>query len=586
MGVLQEIAGVRQEAGLWLRTDHTVLQFTGKDAASWLHNQTTNDVLRLENGAGNVHALLDRQGRVQCFFSLHRWDDAYWAVIARDQTQGILDRVESHLFLEEVQVEDVGGGEAQICIEGPRALFLLAHALNADAPEDAAATLPVAPHAFAPGMLEGHEVLIFRHSESGEDGFLILTAPGESSPVFDILQEAGLACNAVSVGAPAREVLRIEAGRPKYGPDIDATCVINETPLEAEAVSYDKGCYLGQEVVARMKTYGSPKLALTGLRLTGADVTLPKAGAVLEISGKRAGRLCSHSFSPTLGAHIALAYIGRDFRTPGDSHTFVCPDAGDSFAATITPLPFVEVPSREERARQYYDEALARFEQDSEDTDDSAIGLLREAILLSPAFEDAYEVLGVILHRHHRVDEAIGYMKHLAALNPRSVMARTNLSVFYMTQGRIQEAEDEKALAKQLENQVELNALAAKKQALEERQRIRAEAEERIGMFVEVLDIDPEDPVATMGLASAYIQLDRHADALPYLQIATRVKKDYSVAFMKLGQCHEVLGQLGDAKQVYRAGITAASRKGDLMPLREMERRLKALESQTEAPAE
>jgi folate-binding protein YgfZ len=272
-------------------------------------------------------------------------------IIARVQKHALLDRMESHLFLEEVTMQDVGLGEPQICLEGPRALHLLAHALDADSPESAAETLPVERHAFAPGIVDGHEVLIVRHSESGEDGFLLLAAPGEAQAVFGVLQEAGLDCNAVTVGVPAREVLRIEGGHAKYGPDIDDSCVINETPLEAEAVCYDKGCYLGQEVVARMKAYGSPKHALTGLRLTGDGVVLPKPGATLEIAGQRVGRLCSHAFSPTLGAHIALAYVGRNHRAPGDTHTFSCPETGDIFAATITPLPFVETPTRQELSR-------------------------------------------------------------------------------------------------------------------------------------------------------------------------------------------------------------------------------------------
>jgi predicted Zn-dependent protease len=200
-----------------------------------------------------------------------------------------------------------------------------------------------------------------------------------------------------------------------------------------------------------------------------------------------------------------------------------------------------------------------------------------EAILLAPEFEDAYEALGVILHRHHRVDDAIHFMTKLAALNPNCVMAHTNLSVFYVSQGRIQEAEDEKALANQLEFKQQLDARQAEKAARAERERLKAEAEQRIGMFLEVLEIDPEDPVATMGLGQAYIQLDRHAEAIPYLETATRAQKDFSAAYLNLGKCHEVLGQVASAKAAYTTGIEVAGRKGDLMPMREMERRLKQL---------
>jgi len=83
--------------------------------------------------------------------------------------------------------------------------------------------------------------------------------------------------------------------------------------------------------------------------------------------------------------------------------------------------------------------------------------------------------------------------------------------------------------------------------------------------------------VATMGLGQAYIQLDRHADAIPYLETATRVQKDFSAAYLNLGKCHEVLGDGVSARAAYTTGIEVAGRKGDLMPMREMERRLKQL---------
>lgn len=581
MGVLHEVAAVRGNVGLWQRESHTVVEFSGRDARAWLQSQTTNDLLKLEDGHGNTHALLDRQGRVQCFFSVHRWADEFWVLIEKRQKAALFDRLETHLFLEELTARDVGGGAPQICVEGPRSLVFLARIMEGG-PEDAALALPAEPHAFVPLLLLGHEVLVFRQSESGEDGFLIIPGPEDAHALYGALLERGLEFSAAEVGETAREVLRIEAGRPRFGVDIGPDSVIAETPLEATAVSYDKGCYPGQEVVARLKAYGSPKQALTGMIAEDRGAVLPPKGAELLVDGRRAGVLRSHTFSPTLDRHIALASLGRDHRTPGAVHAFAVD--GETFEARVTPLPFVTPPSRDERAAALYNEALSCFERDETDSDDSAIELLSEAVLLAPAFEDAYEALGVILHRHHRTEEAIRHMKVLARLNPRSVMAHANLSVFYVAQGRIAEAEEEKAIAAQLEARAGFDALAAKTQARAERARIREEAEQRIAMFKEVLEIDPEDPVATMGLASAYVQLDRHADAVPWLEAATRAKKDYSAAFLKLGQCHEVLGDTGAARAAYRRGIEAASRKGDLMPLREMERRLNALGREAEVP--
>lgn len=575
MSVLREIKAVRENVGLWIRTDYTVLQFSGKDAGSWLHTQTTNDVLGLVSGKGNLQAILDRQGRVQAFFSLHRWEDEFWLIIEKAQLPALLARVETHLILEDVVVEEVGADTPQILLEGPRAVVLLAN--QHEDPLEAARQLPAEDYAFAPIRMLDHDVLVFRQGESGEDGFLLLPAPEEAQSLYDKLEDVGVDVYLESVGPQARSTLLLESGMARWNGGIDATRIISETPLGDQAVSYEKGCYLGQEVVARLKAYGSPKQKLVALKIADDGAPIPPDGAELRAGGTKVGSLVRCALAPTLGCWLALAYMDRDHRVSGETYALHTADGDIPVQATVAHLPAYAAPSRRDTAERYYNEALEKFEADHNDDDTSAIELLMEALLLAPDFEDAFEALGVILHRHHRVDEAIFFMRKLAELNPNCVMAHTNLSVFYMSQGLIQEAEDEKALAHQLEFKQELDARQAEKAARQERERIKGEAESRIGMFLEVLEIDPEDPVATMGLGQAYIQLDRHAEAIPYLETATRVQKDFSAAYLHLGKCHEVLGDADGARNAYRAGIEVAGRKGDLMPMREMERRLKQL---------
>lgn len=575
MATIREIEAVRKNVGIWMRNDYTVVQFTGKDAGPWLHAQTTNDVVGLESGFGNMQAILDRKGCVQAYFSLHRWEDEFWAIIEKVQLPALLGRVETHLFLEEVKVEEVGADTAQILLEGPRAVVLIANQHGEAL--DAAQHLPQVPFSFAPIHFLDHEVLVFRQGESGEDGFLLSPAPGEAQSLYLRLEDVGYDFFLTSVGEEARETLILESGMPRWGRGIDADCIIAETPLADCAVSYEKGCYLGQEVVARLKAYGSPKQRLAGLLIEDDGAPVPMKDALLYEGEKKIGQVTRSTFSPTLNAWLALAYLDREHRSSGHRYSLNTGSTESAFNAVVAHWP-VHVPrTRRENAQHFYDEALRLFEADTNDEDETSIHILMEALLLAPDFEDAYEALGVILHRHHRVDDAIHFMRKLAALNPNCVMAHTNLSVFYMSQGKIQEAEDEKALANQLEFKQQLDARQAEKAAKAERERLKAEAEQRIGMFLEVLEIDPEDPVATMGLGQAYIQLERHGDAIPYLETATRVQKDFSAVYLNLGKCHEVLGNVADAKKTYATGIEVAGRKGDLMPMREMERRLKQL---------
>ncbi|MBP8131318.1 MAG: tetratricopeptide repeat protein [Candidatus Hydrogenedentes bacterium] len=577
MGVLRELEAVRNSAGLWRRASHTVLRVHGRDAVSWLQSQTTQDVLALREGEGLRNALLDRQARVLAFFTTHRWGGEMWLIMETGTVAAFLDRVATHVFLEDVQVEDVGRAAPQILVEGPRSLLFLAGLCSAGA-EEAATRFPARAYAFAPVVLLGHELLCFRMSESGEDGFLLLAAEEEADALFAALEREGRSRGVITIGEDARNILRVEAGTLRYGRDVDERSVVAATPLEQGAVSYAKGCYPGQEVVARLKSYGSPKSALMGLIFEDPGISLPAPGTELRGGGQKAGILRSAAFSPTFQRWVAMASLERNHRVPGSVLECTWENRTGPARATVTPLPFHTPPTREQYARRLYEQAIERFHADANDEDTAALDLLRDAVTLHPAFEDAHEALGVILHRQGRTDEAIRRMKTLASLNPGAVMAHTNLSVFYVAKGMLREAEEEKAIARQLEAKAQLDARAARKLAEEERARLRREAEERIGMFQEVLDMDPEDAVAAMGLGSAYMQLERYTDALPWLETAVRAKRDYSAAYLRLGECLERVGGPAATAEAYRRGIEAASRKGDLMPLREMERRLAAIQ--------
>jgi Flp pilus assembly protein TadD len=205
--------------------------------------------------------------------------------------------------------------------------------------------------------------------------------------------------------------------------------------------------------------------------------------------------------------------------------------------------------------------------------------LLREAVLLDPLLEDAYESLGVVLHRQGRTEEAIEVMRTLKRLNPDSVMARSNLSVFYVSLGRIEEAEQEKAQGALLQFRQDEAARKAARSEEEERARKWRETEERLGLFLEVLDMDPDDLLANYGAGGSLLALGRAGEALPLLEKAVELQPDYSAAWLHLGQALEALGRADDAAGAYRNGIAAASARGDLQPLQAMRQRLAALET-------
>lgn len=580
--VREEIHAVRHEVGVWAWEDGAFVRFTGRDAASWLQTQSTNDVLALESGQGHANAVLDRKGRVQAAFTLHRWEDEYWLITDRPQAAPLLEQLDAHLFIEDVTIADASDEVEHVLVQGPRTLPFLASLLEGFGTAGAA-LLPRERHACQPIEVGEFQVLVFDYSVTGEDGLLLVTETGQGAALAERLLEAGAEWGLRRINPEAREVLRVEAGVPAFGQDYDSTYRLAETTLERGAVNYDKGCFLGQEVVARQRAYGAVKQALMGLVCDGALEHAPPPNAALYAEGRKAGIIKSRVYSPTLERVLALAYLDKNHRAPGRVYRFSDAEGGQTFQAEVRVLPFHEAKSREERAQALYERALSHFQEDAHDEDGAAIELLKKALALHPTHQDAYEALGVILNRHGRVDEAIRYMKVLAQLNPDCIMAHTNLSVFYVSKGMIEEAEQEKAQAALLEMKQTLEARKAEELAAEERRRIVEEARERIGMFKEVLELDPEDALATFGMGSAYMQLNDYESAVPYLQKATQLQQDYSAAFLNLGKCLEFLGQAGEARRAFRAGIEAATRKGDFMPMREMERRLKQLEAPSDS---
>ncbi|HUG35739.1 MAG TPA: glycine cleavage T C-terminal barrel domain-containing protein, partial [Candidatus Limnocylindrales bacterium] len=228
------------------------------------------------------------------------------------------------LISEKAEFEAADERFTVIGVEGPGARALL-EGLTAQ-PLD----LPV--HGHIEASIAGAPVRLIRRDEAGAPGFHGWIAPADAAAIWQALRGAG----AAPAGHEALEVLRIEAGVPAYGREVDETVIMPETRLEA-LVSYTKGCYIGQETVARVKYRGHVNRALSGLILDGPRV--PAAGAAVMAEDKDVGRITSAAWSYTLGAPIALGYVRREHFEPGSAVTVRDGDA--ALPARVAALPFV-----------------------------------------------------------------------------------------------------------------------------------------------------------------------------------------------------------------------------------------------------
>mgnify|MGYP005635144719 FL=1 len=555
---------LREKAGYFFLKDLCLISAEGSDLFSYLQTQTTNDVNELKPGQGQNNAIVDRKARVISTFSLHRTgEESAVILVETQQKENLLDHLNSFLFREDVTL--TLSNHFVLALQGPKSQEIIKNFTRSDD------SIPEKPNDICRFTFEGLPALAIAKSLTGEEGCVLVFQTESENPITKKLLEFEQQNLLTHIDHHTREVFRIESGIPSYGKDINEKNILPETGLEHSAVSYNKGCYIGQEVIARIKTYGAPNFALMGLIIEGD--TLPLHDDEIKLNSKKLGVIKSSIFSYSLQKNISLAYIQKDHRSP-DINLDVTID-NKPYKVRTCLLPFYQPQTRKDRSKVLQDKALKLYQ--SQDDLNQPITLLREAIELDPQNATAYEALGVFLSKQNKLDEAIALMKRLVEINPEEIMAHSNLSVYYMQQGRIEDAEREKGEATALQFDKAIAENMAKKTTADKVKQDLAEREQKISMFKQVLEIDPVDQVANFGLGSVYHDLKRYDEALPPLQTVVKEYKDYSAAYVLLGKTMEKLSRQDEAIQTYREGIAVASKKGDLMPLKEMQQKLNQL---------
>jgi folate-binding protein YgfZ len=330
MVVMVELDGqyrqLREECGLLDRSQRGKLLVTGPEAAEYLQGQLTNDVEAIEPGDGAYAALLDRKGHMQGDMRVLRPQSSVPFGSYADKKNSQLDlwidtepealeAVRRHLGMykigREVDVSDVTSERALLSLIGPRAVEI---AGSAALPENACDEVTIA----------GVDVL----AVGTADGIDLIFAAEARERVADALLAAG----AAEVSPEAVEIVRIEAGRPRFGAEMGTETMPAEAGIVEQAVSFTKGCYIGQETVARLHYKGKPNRHLRGLRLSGATGAQP--GDAILLGEKEVGRLGSAGVSPAFGA-IGLAILRREAE-PGATVAV----GEDGVTAEVVALPF------------------------------------------------------------------------------------------------------------------------------------------------------------------------------------------------------------------------------------------------------
>jgi tRNA-modifying protein YgfZ len=301
---------LREEAG-YLQRERAALIVRGPDATEYLQGQLTNDTEGLERGQGCYAALLDRKGHLQSDMRVLQLENGeIWLDLEPASAPAVLKHLTTYSIGRDVEVEDVSERWAITSLIGPRATEL--GGFEGLGPE----------HAQRFRDWDGTEVL----AVATDVGIDLITKAEAAASLAALLQAAG----AVEVSEPAAEIIRVESGRPRFGIDMGTESMPAEAGITERAVNFEKGCYIGQEPVARLHYRGKPNRTLRGLRLSAPA----ERGDPLRLGDKEVGQIGTACLSPAFGP-IALAIVRRE-ADEGDA--LAVGDGGTT--AEVVGLPF------------------------------------------------------------------------------------------------------------------------------------------------------------------------------------------------------------------------------------------------------
>jgi folate-binding protein YgfZ len=276
-----------------------LLRVTGRDRLSFLNGLLTNEVLKLNEGAGVRSALLNAKARVLADLYLYAREDELFVDTGDVLGAKVRDVLDRFIITEDVQVRDITSEYVHLTIQGPQAAEKARELFGITLAD----VKPLQHKMLGPTM-------IVIRDRTGQTGYDILIPNHEAEAVWQGFLLQGVA----PVGLDALEILRLEAAYPRYGVDVDENIIILEAGYK-DAISFNKGCYLGQEVVARATHIGRVNKNLVQFQTESDHAPTPKSK--LQASGKEAGYVTSAAFSPGLKAVVGLGYAQRDFAKEG-----------------------------------------------------------------------------------------------------------------------------------------------------------------------------------------------------------------------------------------------------------------------------
>ncbi len=307
-----EYDAIRGDVAVIDLSDAGKFQLSGKNSVQFLNGLVSNDVKSLQAGEGVLAAFPNLQGKLLALCRIYNLGTHMLMELDGISREKIFKNLSRFVPAGEFFISDVSDHFALLSLQGPRSADLI-EALT-DQPIDSGRKYRISER-----LIAGAQVFIASHDRCGETGFDLFIPAEFAQKTLETILSRGAIFGARQAGFEAFEIARIEAGIPREGADAGENHIILESELES-AVSYTKGCYLGQEIIARIHWRGQPAKRLRGF-LIDADQSPPPGAQLFAEDGKKVGEITSVARSFALDRFIALGYVHRYYLTPGTEFT-------------------------------------------------------------------------------------------------------------------------------------------------------------------------------------------------------------------------------------------------------------------------
>ena len=324
---ISEHLAVRSDIGITDISYQGVLELTGEDRASFLHRLISNDVENLSVGEGNYATLLTHRGKIIADINVYNLEESIYVITAPQVIDTLFTELDKYIIADDVElkkVTDVG----IIAVAGPTTMDLVESVLDTENLDS------LTEYGSISVEFKNDCVHCIRSDFFGEIGLNLITSSGNLEELWKSL--TSFRTDVTPFGYQTQESLRIEAGTPVYSKELTDSVI----PLEAEldyAIDFEKGCYIGQEIVARMKYRGHPNRLLRGIEIQ-SDEIVPINTKIYD-GDKEIGWVTSSTYSPSLEKQIALGYVRMAYTDPGCTVQLAVSDG--HITGTIVVLPFL-----------------------------------------------------------------------------------------------------------------------------------------------------------------------------------------------------------------------------------------------------